>query len=583
MKVCQSCRARFRGDAQICPIDGGKLVELPDPLIGLTLAGRFTIVTRIGAGGMGTVYRARHEAIGRDVAVKFLSPELAIDPTNRQRFLREAQAANRIGHEHIIEITDYGETDDGLVYLVMELLEGRPLSREIATGPLPPRRALNIALQIASALARAHELDVVHRDIKPDNIYLLKRGDRNDFVKILDFGLAHMKGELRLTATGTVFGTPEYMAPEQARGAPMTAAVDLYALGCVTFEMLTGELPFDGNTPDLILKHLREPPPAASSRLGGLPKHLDALVLKLMQKDPSRRHRDAYHLCEDLRTAIEQIPEDTVARMLPIASSAPAAAERLSEWKTISAEETWSDRVALFRKLLPRAHPRGDAPSWLVEAVTAVEAPVERLKQLRSELDRATSAAAEHEERTRDLRMRIGRALDELGRDESRVLRQHTEIAERMGEGDARLREMERPLLKAWCDVPAVPVSAARMVRDVAETLRDLGALAGVWLEVERSVALVRRDLQDRERERDDLRFQIAQLKGRLGSIDAEADMERARLRERSTKLDGEMQERLEEVVRGAGPIMRYFMQFPELRPIVLGEGAADPLETVGA
>ena len=313
MRICEVCRARYRGTPTTCPLDGGRLIELPDPLLGRTIAGRYLITHKIGAGGMGTVYRARHEIVGRDVAVKFLLPDLALDQTSRTRFLREAKAANRIDHDHIIDITDYGETDDGLVYLVMEFLEGRTLADEMRRGPLGVARAVDIAMQCASALARAHELDVVHRDIKPTNIFLVDTPDRRDCVKVLDFGLAHIKGELRLTATGAVFGTPEYMAPEQARGAPLTGLADLYALGCVLFEMLTGSPPFRGSTPDLILQHMREPPPLASKRAPGVPPELDALVRRLMDKDPRRRHRDGYHLLEELRQIAERLPKRRAA------------------------------------------------------------------------------------------------------------------------------------------------------------------------------------------------------------------------------------------------------------------------------
>src|SRR5690606_36669611 len=145
-----------------------------DPLLGRTIGGRYVITETIGRGGMGQVYRARHEIVGRDVAIKFLSPDLAVDAVNRRRFLREAKAANRIDHEHIIDITDFGETEDGLVYLVMEFLDGEPLADLIDRGRLEPYRAVDIGMQMAGALARAHELDVVHRDIKPDNVFILR-------------------------------------------------------------------------------------------------------------------------------------------------------------------------------------------------------------------------------------------------------------------------------------------------------------------------------------------------------------------------------------------------------------------------
>src|SRR5262245_28129891 len=152
MKVCAICRAKWRGNPSVCPLDGGALEELPDPIIGRTIGGRYVVAEKIGSGGMGTVYRARNEGVQRDVAIKFLSPELAVDGTNRERFLREARAANRIDHEHIIDINDFGETDDGLVYLVMEYLDGASLAQVLGGGPIDPRRAVDIAMQMASAL-----------------------------------------------------------------------------------------------------------------------------------------------------------------------------------------------------------------------------------------------------------------------------------------------------------------------------------------------------------------------------------------------------------------------------------------------
>ena len=197
---------------------------------------------KIGAGGMASVYRASRDMLGRKVAIKFLNPEYALDPTQKERFLREARATNRIKHEHIIDITDYGEEENGIVYLVMELLEGEVLADAIARGPIPPREAIDYAVQICRALARAHELEVIHRDLKPENVFVTLREGKPHLV-LLDFGLAHVSNEVRLTAMGTVFGTPEYMSPEQARGQTVGAATDLYSLGVVFFEMLTSRLP----------------------------------------------------------------------------------------------------------------------------------------------------------------------------------------------------------------------------------------------------------------------------------------------------------------------------------------------------
>jgi len=157
VKQCPTCRARFKGEPTTCPLDGSKLIEQPDPMMGRTFAGRYVIESKLGSGGMGTVYRGRHEVVGRDVAIKFLAPELAIDPTNRQRFLREARAANKINHENIIDINDFGETDDGLVYLVMEYCPGEPLAAAMSKGPIPIPRALQIIEQLAMALGEGTE------------------------------------------------------------------------------------------------------------------------------------------------------------------------------------------------------------------------------------------------------------------------------------------------------------------------------------------------------------------------------------------------------------------------------------------
>ena len=291
MKTCPQCKARFTGTPARCPLDGSPLVDLPDPLLGRTLGGRYRIESKLGAGGMATVYRASHDLLGRKVAVKFLAPELAADPTQKERFLREARATNRIKHEHIVDISDYGE-EDGYVYLVMELLEGEPLANVVARGPMNPRVAIDYLSQTARALGRAHELEVIHRDLKPENIFVIQK-DGKPHVKLLDFGLAHVRNEVRLTALGSIFGTPEYMSPEQARGQPVGPTSDLYSLGVVFFEMLTSRIPFEGSTAELIVKHLKAAPPTVASIIPTLPHEIDTVGAKLLSKDPNKRHRGA--------------------------------------------------------------------------------------------------------------------------------------------------------------------------------------------------------------------------------------------------------------------------------------------------
>lgn len=555
----------------MCPLDGGALRALPDPLLGRTIGGRYVITESIGAGGMGRVYRARHEIVGRDVAIKFLSPDLAVDATNRRRFLREAKAANRIDHEHIIDITDYGETDDGLVYLVMEYLDGEPLSALIDRAPLPPWRAIVIGAQIAGALARAHELDVVHRDIKPDNVFLLRRTDGGDFVKLLDFGLAKMKGEMRLTASGAVFGTPEYMAPEQARGAPLTGKADLYALGCLLFEMTAGQPPFTGTVPELVLKHIREPAPSLRSRVPSAPSELDALVARLLEKDPARRHRDAYHVLEELSAIAEHVQRPralatATLRDIDVSSTLrmEKGADLLIAEALSSTPGAWRHRVARFRQLAERAHPEGP-PRWLTDTLSSLDGTVHALDAKRQELDETSAAAQQKEGDARNLRLRLGGAIDALGGDESRALRELEELATRLEEARDRVAAQSAALREAWRSLPPPPGGDDPLPREAVASLSEAGRLASAWMEAQRSLETITLEETQRERERDDLRFQIGQMKGRLGTLGADAEYELSALRERTSALVQETQALLDQLAAQAGKIVEHLLTFEAL------------------
>src|SRR5512142_1611393 len=280
-----------------------------DPSLGKVIAGRYRLEARIGEGGMGVVYRARHVLIDRVVAVKLIRPDLRGETHLRAWMLREARAANRVDHAHIIDIHDIGETDDGELYLVMEYLVGTPLSAELARGPMPIQRGVDILEQMCAALARAHDLGVVHRDLKSDNILLTSRGGRKDFVKILDFGLAALAHDPRLAPKGAVFGTPEYMSPEQARGQPAGPQPGLYALGILFFEMLTGQLPFRSSDRETLLEMQRSaPPPRPRSIKADILPAAESIVLKLLEKDRRRRFQDAHHLHEELKALQRALP-----------------------------------------------------------------------------------------------------------------------------------------------------------------------------------------------------------------------------------------------------------------------------------
>ncbi len=274
-----------------------------DPLIGKLLADRYRVDRKLGEGGMGSVYLATHVALEKRVALKVLHPEFARKSDLVERFLLEAKAASRIRHENVIDISDFGATPDGTVFFAMEFLEGVDLHDLIAraklTGQaLPWKRARDIFLQVCAALSAAHGKGIVHRDLKPENIYLVDRAGMPDFVKLLDFGIAKMtevKDEegRKLTRTGMLFGTPEYMSPEQARGEHADHRVDIYAMGCILHQLITGEVPFQAdNFMGILSLHLTEPPPVVTSgqlaRLGA-PPGLAAVVARALAKNRDER------------------------------------------------------------------------------------------------------------------------------------------------------------------------------------------------------------------------------------------------------------------------------------------------------
>src|SRR5688500_7559323 len=275
----------------------------PDLLVGHTLDGRYRIESRLGAGGFGEVYLGRHLMLGSQVALKVLAGERARDATAAKRFVREARSAFRVDHAHCVRVTDLGAAE-GILYIVMEYLDGRTIGEELAAdGPMEPARAARIGAQVASALAHAHGLGPVHRDLKPDNVMLVSRDGDPDFVKVLDFGLARVvdeHGDLAgtavslspLTQDGLVFGTPEYMSPEQASGGEVGPPSDVYSLGALLYHMVTGAVPFQGTTfTDTLARQVREEPVPPSQRRPDLAsaRGRERLRLECLAKPPTAR------------------------------------------------------------------------------------------------------------------------------------------------------------------------------------------------------------------------------------------------------------------------------------------------------
>ncbi|MGD0526277.1 MAG: serine/threonine-protein kinase [Polyangiaceae bacterium] len=294
----------------------------PESLVGRILSGRYLIERVIGEGGMGAVYQAEHTHMHKRLAVKVLHPEMSRLSEVVARFEREAMAAAHIEHPNVAAATDFGKLDDGSFFLVLEYVEGKSLREAIAAGRLELGRAIHVTRQIASALARAHALGIVHRDLKPENVMLVQREDDADFVKVLDFGIAKVPvgslvGEHKvpgqaLTQLGMVYGTPEYMAPEQALGQVVDLRADLYALGAMAFEMITGHRPFDHESKVTLLgMHVTAPIPRMSERApdANIPPEIEAVITRLLSKESGSRHKDAKELIEELDAVATTLAE----------------------------------------------------------------------------------------------------------------------------------------------------------------------------------------------------------------------------------------------------------------------------------
>ncbi|MBI2896118.1 MAG: protein kinase [Deltaproteobacteria bacterium] len=571
MKGCTVCRARYYGNPSRCPLDGGELVELPDPVVGRIIGGLYRVLNKLGEGGMGSVYRARAELRNTDVALKFLAPEYACDPTHKERFLREARAVKKVDHEHIIDIMDFGETEDGLVYLVMELLTGEPLSHLIAHGPAPVYRTFAIVEQICRALIRAHELEVIHRDLKADNIFLEVRDGAPDFVKILDFGLAHMAQELRLTTSGAVFGTPEYMSPEQARGRSVGPSSDLYSLGVITYELLTGRLPFEGIAADLMVMHMREPAPPPSRWVPELPTEAERVVMKLLSKEPGARHRDAHHLLED----VVAVREAAAAEAIPLVGPQKALTRRITLDDMPDPPTAWALRAQIFRRMTEAAYGGRPEPAWVAEAHVELGGLVEEATNLNAEIARIAAQIDGEQNRAKDVRNRLGFALDQLSHDESRVRRdiddvlaRRDRLGSRVTDAAADFERARRAVhLRESADSTVRPESGKTAHQlDLAVAYEVAGRRAATWRVAKQELDEVEGQLAARERERDDLQFQIAQIKGRLGGLNAELEAGLESSRARVAECAGLCDQNAERLGELGARLSAHLAGFPDLR-----------------
>ena len=337
-KICLRCGSKFASRAEYCPHDGSLLAtdeELADPLLGAVLLEQFRIEERIGVGGMGTVYRAHQMTIGRDVAIKVLRAELARDGQAVARFEREARVATSLDHPNLVRVFLSGHLPDNRLYIVMELLQGRSLADEIEERGVPSLdRAVIMIMKLCAGLSAVHTAGIVHRDIKPENVYLVRRGRDPDFVKLVDFGVARVLEadgtDPATTQSGRVFGTAAYISPEAATGEATDHRSDIYSLGVLSYQLLTGELPFDGSSAGAILmQHVHQAPPLLQTKGRGaeVPADVGQVVMRALSKEPEAR-------------------QQTLAEFLDSLAEAAGHAGLLADARALLLGTVWGDELA---------------------------------------------------------------------------------------------------------------------------------------------------------------------------------------------------------------------------------------------
>lgn len=548
-------------------------------MIGKVVAGRYRLEARLGEGGMGVVYRARHVLIERVVALKLIRPDLRGETHLRAWMLREARAANRVDHAHIIDIHDIGETEEGELYLVMEHLVGTPLSAELARGPMPIARSVDVLEQMCAALARAHDLGVVHRDLKSDNILLTQRGGRKDFVKILDFGLAAIARDPRLAPKGAVFGTPEYMSPEQARGEEAGPQSDLYALGVLFFEMLTGQLPFRANDRDTLLEMQRTaPPPRPRSIRPDAHVQGELIVIRLLEKDVRKRYRDAHHLQEDMKALQRSLPtqawEIESAEHVPLPPPAPPPQS--------PGVIEWASRAALFSRMVSRAYPSGQTPTDVQTGLQQAWDLAARANRLEGEVASLTRKLEALERRGRALRAEIGRKVEELAHEESRVMREAAADAEDCDKVRGELSGAEKQALSAR----QLADAAARQGTQDPLVYERAGAASATAQAKREQLGRYEQKKNAREANARDLRRQIDDLRAQLARYAEALEEDLAQGRERVAARTREGLVFEKSFSEASNLLLAHLRNKPECRDLVaelLASNAAPQASDVGS
>jgi tRNA A-37 threonylcarbamoyl transferase component Bud32 len=546
-----------------CIVDRSALVVVPDPLIGTMIAGKYQVESILGAGGMATVYRARTARLERAVAVKVFRKDLANDARLRERFRREATSTRRLAHPNIIEILDQGEMDDGTPFMVMEYIDGQTLEELLkkSPGPMGIPHVLDLMSQVVAGLARAHDFQVIHRDLKPDNLYVVALPDGRECVKILDFGIARSLLDSRLTGTGEIFGTPQYMAPERITSIEAGPAADLYALGCIMYRCATGRLPFQaGDVTAYLIAHLREAPPSPRLVNPEVPPAFEALMLQCLEKKPEARPADARAVERALAALVQRYPrprKHSGAFVAPTPPARPAhdlKATSAGGMFSVVSIERWGRRTELFGAMVRRAFPMG-ADARFYAALGRLRATVTAMAEVHAQWLSDQTRADALADRTRDAQLRFGRAMDSLSKDLHSAREAVASATRELEESEAQAGPLLEPFLSAHADVVALGSAPSRPMADVLARYRA----ATVALEAVAPYADGLRDAQAertrREGEVKDLEFQIDSLRVQLERVSqaGEDDMQgvQRRLEIAATQLSA-----MEvELVRAAGEL----------------------------
>jgi eukaryotic-like serine/threonine-protein kinase len=560
MKTCPQCHLAYPSESSFCFVDGASLVSPQDARVGVTIAGRYVIDEALGKGGMATVYRAHHKLVERPCAIKILSAQFAQDPTTRERFRRESRHAQRLSHPNIIEIFDQGETEEGIPFLVMELLEGSTLADVMARVRLSMARALPIGIEMSRALARAHDFEVIHRDLKPENVFLLP----GDHVKLLDFGIARCTQDARITNLGEIFGTPQYMAPERGTTIDAGPAADLYALGFILFEMLTGQLPFTATDPaSWLMKHMKEPPPHLRQFLQDAPEALDRLLFELMAKRPEDRPVDA-HRVEAALSAI--------ARNVGVA--VPPEAEPIDPPPSTSLRNIhhpWERRTAIFDRMLARSF--GTAPP--IEAARMLDT----LKSHLREIAALRAGGFEEQQRletieneARDGRLRLGKAMETLTSDVSRTREEARALRTVVAPLAEHSKTFAPQVIAAHKDLMGWEGRSgfAEPTRELAAAYGKLSDLVGRWYEVRKQELEADGDAAKKERAIAEVDAQVKALRGSLAALDKSLEDRRQKIQQKIAEM-GNRTELLEaELLHIASRLCAPLRSKPELGQLFL-------------